>query len=67
MHNAIILAAVGAAILQILLSLVRQLRSPLRGVGGPLLARYSSVWYAWTVWKGSFPGVNLKLHAEHGM
>ncbi|KAH7313964.1 cytochrome P450 [Stachybotrys elegans] len=66
MHTTILAAAVGAVILQILLSLIRQLRSPLYRVGGPFLARYSSVWYALTVWKGSFPDVNVKLHEKYG-
>ncbi|TLD11693.1 hypothetical protein PspLS_11758 [Pyricularia sp. CBS 133598] len=61
-------AAVGASaiiILQFIWFLVNQVRSPLRRIPGPLLARFSPAWYAWKVGQGSFPEVNVDLHQKY--
>ncbi|KXJ87349.1 cytochrome P450 [Microdochium bolleyi] len=47
-------------------SLVQDLLSPLRSVRGPWLARFTSGWYAFRVWQGSFQHVNRDLHRQYG-
>lgn len=66
--NTRIFIAAGAALLllNLVIFLAKQLRSPLRAVKGPFLARLSSAWYAWKIWQGSFQAVNLELHRKHG-
>lgn len=63
-----ILAAAAAAfvLLNILVFIVRQLRSPLRTVPGPFVSRLGDAWYAWKVYQGSFQQVNIELHEKHG-
>lgn len=46
--------------------LVQILRSPLRSVPGPFLARFTDGWYFWNVRKGSFQDVNVELHKKYG-
>jgi hypothetical protein len=46
--------------------LFRHLLSPLRSVPGPLLARFSDVWYLYHVRKGHLEQENLALHARYG-
>lgn len=40
--------------------------SPLRSVQGPLLARFSRLWYLKSVWNGDFEQANIALHKKHG-
>ncbi|KAK8115255.1 cytochrome P450 oxidoreductase [Apiospora kogelbergensis] len=42
------------------------LRSPLRSVPGPLLARFTDLWYCYQLKKGGYEKVILKLHQQHG-
>jgi hypothetical protein len=51
---------------RIVLVLFRLLSSPLRSVPGPLLARFTDVWYMWRVSKGRFELENLALHEKYG-
>ncbi|KAF4976821.1 hypothetical protein FZEAL_6562 [Fusarium zealandicum] len=46
---------------------VQFIRSPLRTVPGPLLARLTDGWYLWNVRKGAFQQVNVDLHKKHGI
>lgn len=46
--------------------IARLLRSPLRAVPGPFLARITDAWYFWIVWEGSFEKVNQELHKRYG-
>jgi hypothetical protein len=39
---------------------------PLRGIPGPLLARFTRLWYFFEVYKGSFEISNLALHKTYG-
>ena len=33
---------------------------------GPVLARFSRLWYAWKVWKGDFELCDIDLHRRYG-
>ena len=35
-------------------------------VPGPILARFSRLWYAWKVWKGDFELCDIDLHRRYG-
>ncbi|CAK7198503.1 hypothetical protein SEUCBS139899_001164 [Sporothrix eucalyptigena] len=59
------LAGAGFALL-VLASALRALRSPLRSVPGPFLARFTDAWYVWRVWRGHFEDDNAALHATYG-
>ncbi|TLD07773.1 hypothetical protein PgNI_10176 [Pyricularia grisea] len=61
-----IIAVSAIFLLQVIRFLVSQLRSPLRRIPGPFLARFGPAWYAWKVGQGSFPDVNVKLHEKYG-
>ncbi|ORY02568.1 cytochrome P450 [Clohesyomyces aquaticus] len=50
------------AIIQFLKALV----SPLRSVPGPIAARFTDLWYFWTVYRGRFRAENIALHHKHG-
>jgi hypothetical protein len=39
---------------------------PLRSVPGPLLARFTRLWYLRAVSKGDFEKTNIELHRKHG-
>ncbi|KAH6951445.1 cytochrome P450 [Fusarium avenaceum] len=45
---------------------IRSLRSPLRTIPGPWLARFTDGWYFLNIRKGSFQNVNIDLHKKHG-
>ncbi|OHE96886.1 cytochrome P450 oxidoreductase [Colletotrichum orchidophilum] len=67
MSAQLILAAAAFALLaQILYSFVRWIRSPLRSVPGPSLARFTDFWYFHHVKQGDFEKVNQKLHEQYG-
>lgn len=65
-HLLILLAAAVFFVVHLLIFITRPIRSPLKSVGGPFLARFSDVWYFWTVRKGHFEVTNRELHEEHG-
>lgn len=44
----------------------RAISSPLRGVPGPLLARFSRMWYVWQINLGKFHLKNIELHRQKG-
>ncbi|KAH7021342.1 cytochrome P450 [Microdochium trichocladiopsis] len=62
----IVTALVGLCSAVAVASLVEDLLSPLRSVRGPWLARFSSAWFAFKTWQGSFHNVNLDLHRQYG-
>ena len=63
----VVLGTCALVALQYLLFGVKQLRSPLRAVPGPFLARFGRGWYLVKVWQGFFPNANIELHLKHGM
>jgi len=52
--------------LYLLYSAFRALSSPLRGIPGPFLARFTRFWKLKEIYKGSFEKVNVKLHQKYG-
>ena len=46
--------------------LYRALATPLRGVQGPLFARFSRLWLLREVYHGTFMRTNVKLHEKYG-
>lgn len=65
-HPRLILAAAALVILFLVLTILQVILSPLRGVPGPIVARFTRLWYLRKVWKGSFHKDNIKLHERHG-
>lgn len=47
-------------------SLVRHIFHPLREIPGPLLARFSRLWYLFAIYKGNFELTNIELHKKYG-
>ncbi|PWY74505.1 cytochrome P450 [Aspergillus sclerotioniger CBS 115572] len=39
---------------------------PGRDIPGPVMARYTRLWYIWQMIKGDFQYTNMKLHRDHG-
>lgn len=37
-----------------------------RDIPGPVLARYTRLWYMWQMMKGDFQYTNIRLHQDHG-
>lgn len=67
MELRLLIAAAGVLLLaRLCLFLVRHLRSPLKPVPGPFLARITNAWYFWAVKRGDFEVVNVELHKKHG-
>ncbi|OTB02816.1 hypothetical protein M426DRAFT_322406 [Hypoxylon sp. CI-4A] len=56
----------GLAAVQLLLRIYRYVKSPLRAVPGPFLARFTDFWYFQKLREGSFEVVNKKLHEKYG-
>ncbi|KAI1412268.1 cytochrome P450 [Hypoxylon sp. FL1857] len=52
--------------LQLLVQLYRHVKSPLRSLPGPFLARFTDLWYFWKLRQGSFEKVNKALHEKYG-
>lgn len=52
--------------LYVLFSLVLGLIDPLRSVPGPLLARFTRLWYIYKIYKGDFERTNINLHKRYG-
>jgi hypothetical protein len=59
-------AAAVALVARILFPFLRAVSSPLRDVPGPVVARFTNLWYLWRVKRGSFENDNLELHRKHG-
>lgn len=59
--------AFGGIIVYAVLTLVRQLVSPLRSIPGPLLARFTDLWYLVKIRRGDFELTNKRLHEQYGM
>lgn len=57
---------VSLLLLKAVLTLFQHLRSNLRSVQGPRVARWTLGWYTWKVWQGSFEEVNRDLHKKYG-
>ncbi|GJC78215.1 cytochrome P450 monooxygenase mpaDE [Colletotrichum liriopes] len=55
-----------ALLAQLAITFLRWLRSPLRSVPGPLLARFTDLWYFHRLKQGTFERVNLELHEQYG-
>lgn len=53
-------------VVYLLLCFIQWVRSPLRWVPGPTLARFTNVWYLLRVKEGGFEKVNLALHEKYG-
>ncbi|KAI1453407.1 cytochrome P450 [Annulohypoxylon moriforme] len=54
------------AVFQLLFRIIRHVTSPLRSVPGPFLARFTNLWYFWTLRKAKFEVVNKELHEKYG-
>ncbi|PMD33301.1 cytochrome P450 family protein [Hyaloscypha variabilis F] len=52
--------------LYLIYSTFRALSSPLRGIPGPFLARFTRFWKLREIYKGSFEKTNIKLHQKYG-
>lgn len=50
----------------LLLKTISVLLSPLRTVRGPLIARFTDLWYLWRVKQGRFEYENIALHEKYG-
>lgn len=57
--------ALGVAALYIAWVLVAWLKYP--NAPGPLLARFSNIWFAYRMKKGHFEKENIELHRKYGM
>jgi hypothetical protein len=55
-----------ASSLLVLYFIVDFIRDPLRDIPGPLLARFTRLWYFIEIYKGSFEVTNVKLHKKYG-
>ncbi|KAF4933384.1 Pisatin demethylase [Colletotrichum fructicola] len=63
----LVLAVAAFALLaQILYSFVWWVRSPLRSVPGPSLARFTDFWYFHHLKQGGFEKINQQLHEQYG-
>ena len=56
----------GTIVLLLLRPIFNTLKSPLRGVPGPWLARYTRFWYFYRVKDGDFHHENIALHRDYG-
>jgi hypothetical protein len=46
--------------------LLQIILDPLRDIPGPLLARFSRLWYLVAIYKGNFESTNIELHTRYG-
>jgi hypothetical protein len=53
-------------LLRLINSAYLSITSPLRSIPGPLLARFSKLWYLWRVYHGHFEQDNIELHRKYG-
>lgn len=54
------------AVLTVSIYVIKLVRSPLRSVPGPFLARFTRFWYLQQVRAGNFEKVNIELHRKYG-
>ncbi|KAH8652032.1 cytochrome P450 [Xylariales sp. PMI_506] len=66
MDSIVIKLVGGIVVVQFCWHLILWLRSPVRFVPGPWLARYTDAWYFWNLHKGHFENVNEELHKKYG-
>ncbi|KAK4208431.1 cytochrome P450 [Rhypophila decipiens] len=59
-------AITGVSILFLLAYLITPLLSWSREIPGPLLAKYTRLWYMWQKYRNDFHWTNIKLHREKG-
>ncbi|KAK5690116.1 hypothetical protein LTR17_026042 [Elasticomyces elasticus] len=57
---------VGIVLILLFKPIIDALRSPLRHIPGPLLARFTRLWYFLHVKNGQFHTENLELHRNYG-
>lgn len=50
----------------IIFILIKSILDPLRLVPGPLLARYTRLWYLYKIYQGDFEKTNIELHKRFG-
>ncbi|KAK1985486.1 cytochrome P450 [Colletotrichum cereale] len=55
-----------AVLIHFTFAFLRWLRSPLRSAPGPLVARFTDLWYFHRVKQGDFEKLNLQLHRKYG-
>ncbi|KAH7131305.1 cytochrome P450 [Dactylonectria macrodidyma] len=68
MNSLLLIPAAGAVVLVVHLfaSLIHSIRSPLKTVPGPFLARFTDGWYFWAVRQGRFDQQNQEIHQKYG-
>ncbi|KAF7555155.1 hypothetical protein G7Z17_g2388 [Cylindrodendrum hubeiense] len=68
MNSLLLIPVAGTVFLavQLFIFIVHLIRSPLKSVPGPFLARFSDLWYFWAVRKGRFEQQNRELHQKYG-
>lgn len=55
-----------AGTIWLLTIVIRHLISPLRTIQGPLVARFTKLWYFNSIWRGEFNKDNIRLHHKYG-
>lgn len=50
----------------VFLTLVKHIRSPLRRVPGPFLARFTRLWLLKEAYFGTYPKTSIELHRKYG-
>src|SRR5271168_328983 len=58
--------AIVTGCLLILYFIIDFIKDPLRDIPGPLLARFTRLWYFIEIYKGSFELTNVELHKKYG-
>ncbi|KAH6972493.1 cytochrome P450 [Ilyonectria sp. MPI-CAGE-AT-0026] len=68
MNSLLFIPAAGAVFLAVhlFIFIIHLIRSPLKNVPGPFLARFSDFWYFWTVRRGHFEKRNREIHQKYG-
>ena len=59
-------AVLAGAVLWALYTTRRAFRDPLREVDGPIIARFTGLWYAKKIFDGKFEIANIALHKKYG-
>lgn len=68
MNNQLLLAVTAFALFfYVAAALFNWVRSPLRSIPGPMLARFTDFWYFFRIKQGNFEKVNISLHEKYGM
>ncbi|THW34272.1 cytochrome protein [Aureobasidium pullulans] len=63
----ILIVALGVVVLLLGSSILPAFFSPTRKIPGPLLARFSRLWYLSKIYRGDFEITNKELHRRHGV